>query len=164
MPNRVNVHPITCRCNYFGFFVTSMACVWGNNNSWLIRPCRDHISQTLLDANHSLFSGQAQLLFFRRDKAIQREREPYLWNYQRKWILRKEFSWLQPKGKECRAKRSVSAITDCIYSETKYRWNEEFGQPVSILNRHQDIGTKNAKTYQMTVLEPKTPRCTKQIT
>ena len=76
MPNRVNVHPITCRCNYFGFFVTSMACVWGNNNSWLIRPCRDHISQTLLDANHSLFSGQAQLLFFRRDKAIQREREP----------------------------------------------------------------------------------------
>lgn len=76
MPNRVNVHPITCRCNYFGFFVTSMACVWGNNNSWLIRPSRDHISQTLLDANHSLFSGQAQLLFFRRDKAMQRERKP----------------------------------------------------------------------------------------
>lgn len=38
--------------------------------------CRDHISQTLLDANHSLFSGQAQLLFFRTDMAIQREREP----------------------------------------------------------------------------------------
>lgn len=110
----------------------------------------------LIQGNHSSFLNQAQLLFFSRHDYPKGKSTVIVEIAKEKWSFQKQLSWLPYKGKECWAKTSIITIMDFICAETNYRSNEEIGQPLSFLDRHQDVGTEKANTEQKTRLS-KTP-------